>query len=76
VFAAKDTGSGFTTPQRTLPAARGLCVFVERQDCVQGGFGLYQGFLGERRGDAIQPGYTQTTIQTLTTAPTGARCRF
>src|SRR5262249_3905567 len=39
---------------------------------VRGGFGLYQGFLGERRGDVIQPGYTQTTIQPLTTGPNGA----
>src|SRR6185295_17568235 len=38
----------------------------------RGGFGLYQGFLGERRGDVIQPGYTQTTTQPFTTGPNGA----
>ena len=42
----------------------------------RGGFGLYQGFLGERRGDVIQPGYTQTTIQALGTGPNGAPLPF
>jgi hypothetical protein len=32
---------------------------------------LYQGFLGERRGDAIQPGFSITTVQPLTTNPNG-----
>ena len=37
---------------------------------------LYQGFLGERRGDAIQPGYTQTTVQPLTTLASGSSIPF
>jgi hypothetical protein len=40
------------------------------------GFGLFQGFLGERRGDVIQPGYTQTTVQPLSTGPNGAPLPF
>jgi hypothetical protein len=42
----------------------------------RGGFGVYQGFLGERRGDVFQPGYSQTTVQTLTTGPNGAPLPF
>jgi len=43
---------------------------------IRGGFGLYQGFLGERRGDVIQPGYTQTTTAVLTTNANGAPLPF
>ncbi|MEQ1644647.1 MAG: hypothetical protein ABL959_14460, partial [Pyrinomonadaceae bacterium] len=36
---------------------------------LRGGVGLFAGFLGERRGDVIQPGYTRTTTRGLTTVP-------
>ncbi len=40
---------------------------------LRGGFGLFAGFLGERRGDVIQPGFTRTTALPLTTLPNGAQ---
>src|SRR5207253_7788550 len=43
---------------------------------IRGSFVLYQGFLGERRGDVIQTGYTQTTTAVLTTNANGAPLPF
>jgi hypothetical protein len=73
LFAGKDTGRGlYNTPKNGLLPRLGFAYQWNGKTVFRGGFGLYQGFLGERRGDVIQPGYTQTTIQTLTTGPNGA----
>ncbi len=77
LFAAKDTGSGlYNTPKNGFLPRVGFAYQWNNKTVVRGGFGLYQGFLGERRGDVVQPGYTQTTIQTLTTGPNGAPLPF
>ena len=39
---------------------------------IRGGVGLFAGFLGERRGDVIQSGYSQTTTFGTTTNAFGA----
>src|SRR6185369_12372286 len=73
LFAGKDTGSGlYNTPRNGLLPRVGFAYGLDDKTVIRGGFGLFQGFLGERRGDVIQPGYTQTTIQPLTTGPNGA----
>jgi hypothetical protein len=73
LFAGKDTGSGlYNTPKNGFLPRIGFAYQWDNKTVVRGGFGLYQGFLGERRGDVIQPGYSQTTIQPLTTGPNGA----
>ncbi len=73
LFAGKDTDSGlYNTPKSGLLPRLGFAYGYNDKTVIRGGFGLYQGFLGERRGDVIQPGYTQTTIQPLTTGPNGA----
>jgi len=70
LFAGKDTGSGlYNTPKNGFLPRAGFAYQLDDKTVLRGGFGLYQGFLGERRGDVIQPGYTQTTIQPLTTNP-------
>ena len=73
LFAGKDTGSRLynTNKGGFLPRV-GFAYAWNPKTVIRGGFGLYQGFLGERRGDVIQPGYTQTTIQPLVTGPNGA----
>ena len=77
LFAAKDTsGALYQTPLNGFLPRVGLAYQWNEKTVFRGGFGLYQGFLGERRGDAIQPGYTQTTIQTLTTGPNGGPLPF
>jgi hypothetical protein len=73
LFAGKDTGRGlYNTPKGGLLPRVGFAYQWNDKTVFRGGFGLYQGFLGERRGDVIQPGYTQTTTQAFTTGPNGA----
>jgi hypothetical protein len=77
LFAAKDTSAAlYNTPLNGFLPRAGFAYSWNDKTVFRGGVGLYQGFLGERRGDAIQPGYTQTTIQTLTTGPNGAPLPF
>jgi hypothetical protein len=73
LFAGKDTGSGvYNTPKSGFLPRVGFAYQLNNKTVLRGGFGLYQGFLGERRGDVVQSGYSQTTIQPLTTGPNGA----
>ncbi len=73
LFAGKDTGSGlYKTPKTGFLPRVGFAYEFNPKTVFRGGFGLYQGFLGERRGDVIQTGYSQTTTQPLTTGPNGA----
>ena len=73
LFAGVDTGSAvYRTPKNGFLPRLGFAYQWNDKTVLRGGFGLYQGFLGERRGDVIQPGYTQTTIEPRTTGPTGA----
>ncbi len=72
LFAGLDTGSGlYKTPKSTFLPRFGLAYQLNDKTVIRGGFGLFAGFLGERRGDVIQPGYTRTTTALLTTAPNG-----
>lgn len=34
---------------------------MPKNTVLRGGFGMYNGFLGERRGDVIQTGYSRNT---------------
>src|SRR5204862_3738812 len=66
LFAGKDTGSNlYSTPKSGFLPRAGFAYSWNNKTVIRGGFGLYQGFLGERRGDVIQAGYTQTTTQPL-----------
>ncbi|HXD31950.1 MAG TPA: carboxypeptidase regulatory-like domain-containing protein [Pyrinomonadaceae bacterium] len=77
LFAGKDTGSAlYHTPKNGFLPRAGFAYQWNDKTVIRGGFGLYQGFLGERRGDVLQPGYSQTTTQTLTTGPNGASLPF
>jgi hypothetical protein len=73
LFAGKDTGSGlYATPKGTFLPRIGVAYQWKSKTVIRAGFGLFAGFLGERRGDAIQPGYTQTTTAAITTNANGA----
>ncbi len=77
LFAGKDTGSDlYNTPKGGILPRLGFAYSLNDKTVIRGGFGLYQGFLGERRGDVIQAGFSQTTIQPLTAAPNGAPLPF
>jgi len=72
LFSGKDTGPDvYNTPKNGFLPRLGAAYSWNSKTVIRGGFGLYQGFLGERRGDVIQPGFSQTTIQPLTTSPIG-----
>ena len=73
LFAAKDTGRElYKTPKSSFLPRIGVAYQWNTKTVFRAGFGLFAGFLGERRGDVIQPGYTQTTTAALTTNPNGA----
>lgn len=61
-FAGVDTGSGlYGTPKNIFLPRFGVAYQINDKTAFRAGFGLFAGFLGERRGDVIQPGYTRTT---------------
>ncbi len=72
-FAGLDTGSDlYKTPKNTFLPRFGAAYKLNDKTVIRGGFGLFAGFLGERRGDVIQPGYTRTTTLGTTTLASGA----
>lgn len=73
LFAGVDTGKGlYHTPKNSFLPRFGAAYQLNDKTVIRGGFGLFAGFLGERRGDVIQPGYTRTTTAVLTTNASGA----
>jgi hypothetical protein len=77
LFAGKDTGRGlYQTPKDTLLPRIGFAYQWDDSTVVRGGFGLFAGFLGERRGDVLQPGYSQTTTGVLNALPNGAQIPY
>jgi hypothetical protein len=73
LFAGKDTGRGlYHTPRNTFLPRVGFAYQLDSRTVIRGGFGLFAGFLGERRGDVSQPGFTRTTVALLTTNVNGA----
>jgi hypothetical protein len=62
MFAGKDGGSAlYKTPKNTLLPRFGLAYQLGDRTVIRGGAGLFAGFLGQRRGDIINYGYSQTT---------------
>ena len=62
LFAGKDTGSGlYETPKNTFLPRAGFAYQWNDKTVIRGGFGLFAGFLGQRRGDVLQPGFSQNT---------------
>ena len=62
MFAGVDGGRGlYNTPKNTWLPRAGFAYQLTPKTVVRGGGGLFAGFLGERRGDVISTGYSQTT---------------
>ena len=73
LFAGVDTGSGlYETPRSTFLPRAGFAYQWDDKTVFRGGFGMFAGFLGQRRGDVIQPGYTQSTQLLFTQNANGA----
>ena len=67
-FAGKNgnDGSLYQTPKNVFLPRLGLAYQVMDKTVVRAGFGIFAGFLGERRGDVQQNGFTQNTNMVLT----------
>jgi hypothetical protein len=72
LFQGKDTKTLYNTPKNTILPRFGFAYSVNEKTAIRGGIGLFAGFLGERRGDVIQPGYAQTTTFPSVTLASGA----
>lgn len=51
----------YNTPKKNLLPRFGFAYQLTSKTVLRGGFGMYQGFLGERRSDVVQSGFSQTT---------------
>jgi len=57
----------YHTPKDGFLPRVGLSEQIGPHTVLRAGLGMFQGFLGERRGDVIQSGWSQTTNMVLTT---------
>jgi hypothetical protein len=48
-------------PTKQFMPRVGLALKLDPKTVLRGGYGVYFGFLGQRRGDVIQPGFSQNT---------------
>jgi hypothetical protein len=51
----------YETPKNNFMPRLGLTYKVNDATVVRGGYGMFYGFLGQRRGDVIQSGFSQNT---------------
>lgn len=62
LFAGNSSSRGlFTTPKANLLPRFGFAYKVGQKTVIRGGFGQFMGFLGQRRGDVIQTGFSRNT---------------
>ena len=60
-------GSGlYNTPKNVLMPRLGIAYRLDNKTVLRTGMGMFAGFLGERRGDVLQQGFTQNTNMVLT----------
>jgi hypothetical protein len=62
----------YKTPKNTLLPRFGFAYQLTPKTVIRGGAGLFAGFLGERRGDVLTYGYSQTTTAGTTVNANGA----
>jgi hypothetical protein len=72
MFVGQDTEATYRTPKNSFLPRVGFAYQLDPKTVVRGGAGLFAGFLGQRRGDVIQPGYSQTTTINTTFNANGA----
>lgn len=67
-FAGQNGNSGalYNTPKNVFMPRVGLAYQLDNRTVLRTGFGMFAGFLGERRGDVIQNGFSQNTNMVLT----------
>lgn len=67
-FAGQDGNSRglYNTPKNVFMPRIGIAYRLNNKTVLRSGFGAFAGFLGERRGDVLQNGFTQNTNMVLT----------
>ncbi len=67
-FAGVDGNPGglYKTPKNVFMPRVGLAYQLGSKTVIRSGFGMFGGFLGQRRGDVLQNGFTQNTNMVLT----------
>jgi hypothetical protein len=61
LFASSGLRALYETPKHNFMPRFGFAYKLNEKTVVRGGYGIFFGFLGERRGDVIQTGYSITT---------------
>ena len=61
-----NNGSLYQTPKNVFLPRIGLAYMLTPRTVIRSGFGMFAGFLGERRGDVQQNGFNQNTNMVLT----------
>ncbi len=61
-----NNGSLYNTPKDIFMPRVGIGYQLDSKTVFRSGFGMFAGFLGQRRGDVQQNGFTQNTNMTLT----------
>ncbi len=51
----------YETPKKNLMPRFGFAYQLDEKSVLRGGYGIFYGFLGERRGDVVQTGYSRNT---------------
>ncbi len=69
-FAGQNGNNGnlYNTPKDVFMPRFGIAYQVDNKTVVRSGFGMFAGFLGERRGDVFQNGFTQNTNMIMSNA--------
>ena len=60
-----NDGSLYNTPKNIFLPRVGLAWQVTPKTVIRSGFGMFAGFLGERRGDVLQNGFSQNTTMAV-----------
>ena len=61
-----NDGSLYNTPKNNFMPRAGIAYQFDSKTVLRAGSGMFAGFLGQRRGDVQQNGFTQNTNLTLT----------
>lgn len=61
LFASKDARDLYSTPKHNFMPRLGIAYQINDKTVVRAGYGIFHGFLGQRRGDVVQSGFSQNT---------------
>jgi len=61
LFATPDERDLYKTPRHNFAPRLGIAYQINDKTVVRAGYGIFYGFLGQRRGDVVQSGFSQNT---------------